>query len=157
MHSVSSTKNNAGIMISGDSLDDKGCNGDSLHIDSSALPDHSKTGDEGFSKLAPVACGNVETSNDHGEYISETTIHQVPESPNKALNLCAIDIRENGGFSEILESSEIEISTPPPDEINPEPIPSRKKWNSDENSPKAAKGFRKLLLFGRKGRATAAN
>uniref|UniRef100_A0A6N2LAE3 COP1-interacting protein 7 n=1 Tax=Salix viminalis TaxID=40686 RepID=A0A6N2LAE3_SALVM len=157
MHSVSSTKNNAGIMISGDSLDDKGCNGDSLRIESSALPDHSKTGDEGFSKLAPVACGNVETSNDHGEYISETTIHQVPESPNKALNLCAIDVRENGGFSEIMESSEIEISTPPPDEINPEPLHSRKKWNSDENSPKAAKGFRKLLLFGRKGRATAAN
>ncbi|KAJ6752096.1 hypothetical protein OIU85_002514 [Salix viminalis] len=128
MHSVSSTKHNAGIMISGDSLDDKGCNGDSLRIDSSALPDHSKTGDEGC-----------------------------PESQNKALNLCAIDVRENGGFSEILESSEIEISTPPPDEINPEPIHSRKKWNSDENSPKAAKGFRKLLLFGRKGRATAAN
>ncbi|PNT59338.1 hypothetical protein POPTR_001G403700v4 [Populus trichocarpa] len=153
LQSVSSAKNKAGNMISGDSLDDKGCNGDSLHKDSSA-------GDEGFSKVAPVVCEYIETPGDHGEYTSETTIHHVPESPNKALNLCAVNIRENGGFSEILElpeKSEIEISTPPPDEINPEPIHSRKKWNSDENSPKAAKGFRKLLLFGRKGRATAAN
>jgi hypothetical protein len=92
LQSVSSAKNKAGNMISGDSLDDKGCNGDSLHKDSSA-------GDEGFSKVAPVVCEYIETPGDHGEYTSETTIHHVPESPNKALNLCAVNIRENGGFS----------------------------------------------------------
>ncbi|XP_061984373.1 COP1-interacting protein 7-like [Populus nigra] len=160
LHSVASTENNAGNMISAGNLDDKGCNGDSLHMDSSAPHNHSRAGDEGFSKVAPVVCEDIETSDNHGEYISETIINPVLESPNRALNPCAVDIRENGAFSEILESpekSEIEISTPPPDEINPEPIHSRKKWNSEDNSPKVAKGFRKLLLFGRKGRASAAN
>ncbi|CAK7327584.1 unnamed protein product [Dovyalis caffra] len=152
--SVASTEKNAGNMISGDNIDDKGCNGDSLNIDSSAQHDHSKSGDEGFTKVAPVVCEVIKTFDDLGQYISETKMHLVPESPNKALNLCAVDNRENGGFCEILEShekSEIEISTPPPDVINPEPVHSRKKWSRDENSPKAAKGFRKLLLFGRKG------
>ncbi|KAG5235514.1 hypothetical protein OIU76_025545 [Salix suchowensis] len=158
LHSVASTENNAGNMISAGILDGKGCNGDSLHMDSSAS--QSKAVDEGFSKVAPVVCEDIETSDNHGEYISETIIHPVLESPNMALNPCAVAIRGNDAFSEILESpekSEIEISTPPPDEINPESIHSRKKWNSDENSPKVAKGFRKLLMFGRKGRASAAN
>ncbi|KAI5571607.1 hypothetical protein POPTR_011G122900v4 [Populus trichocarpa] len=160
LHSVASTENNAGNVISAGNLDDKGCNGDSLHMDSSAPHNHSRAGDEGFSKVAPVVCEDIETSDNHGEYISETIIHPVLESPNRALNPCAVDIRENGAFSEILESpekTEIEISTPPPDEMNPEPIHSRKKWNSEDHSPKVAKGFRKLLLFGRKGRASAAN
>ncbi|KAJ6728042.1 COP1-INTERACTING PROTEIN 7 [Salix koriyanagi] len=160
LHSVASTENNAGNMISAGILDGKGCNGDSLHMDSSASHNHAKAVDEGFSKVAPVVCEDIETSDNHGEYISETIIHPVLESPNMALNPCAVAIRGNDAFSEILESpekSEIEISTPPPDEINPESIHSRKKWNSDENSPKVAKGFRKLLMFGRKGRASAAN
>lgn len=44
-----------------------------------------------------------------------------------------------------------ETSTPPPN-IEPsfEQNYSRKKWNNGENSPKLTKGFRKLLLFGRK-------
>lgn len=49
------------------------------------------------------------------------------------------------------EISAVEISTPPPNnEMSPEPIHSRKKWNDNENFPKVTKGFRKLLLFGRK-------
>ncbi|CAL5200835.1 unnamed protein product [Lathyrus oleraceus] len=45
--------------------------------------------------------------------------------------------------------SEIQISTPPPS--NQESIHNRKKWiNEEEDSSKAAKGFRKLLFFGRR-------
>ncbi|KAJ6724436.1 COP1-INTERACTING PROTEIN 7 [Salix viminalis] len=50
LHSVASTENNAGNMISAGILDGKGCNGDSLHMNSSASHDHSKADDEGFSK-----------------------------------------------------------------------------------------------------------
>ncbi|CAA2973768.1 Hypothetical predicted protein [Olea europaea subsp. europaea] len=49
------------------------------------------------------------------------------------------------------EISAVESSTPPPnDEMTPDLINSRKKWNDNENFPKVTKGFRKLLLFGRK-------
>ncbi|RYR43823.1 hypothetical protein Ahy_A08g040219 [Arachis hypogaea] len=44
-------------------------------------------------------------------------------------------------------------ATPPPplsDQVMSEPVHSRKKWNNDEDSSKAAKGFRKLLFFGRR-------
>lgn len=44
-----------------------------------------------------------------------------------------------------------ELSTPPPKiEPDAEVNHSRKKWNSGESSPKVTKGFRKLLLFGRR-------
>ncbi|CAL5402975.1 unnamed protein product [Camellia sinensis] len=42
------------------------------------------------------------------------------------------------------------VYSTPNDKMASEPIHSRKKWNGDENSPNATKGFRKLLLFGRK-------
>ncbi|GFP78594.1 hypothetical protein PHJA_000002900 [Phtheirospermum japonicum] len=49
------------------------------------------------------------------------------------------------------EISVVEISTPPPcDETNEELNHSRKKWNNGESSPKIPKGFRRLLLFGRR-------
>nr|GMC76627.1 COP1-interacting protein 7 [Ipomoea batatas] len=49
------------------------------------------------------------------------------------------------------EISPPELSTPPPhDEVNLETLQSRKKWISDEHSPKIAKGIRKFLSFGRK-------
>ncbi|KAM7250280.1 hypothetical protein ACFE04_022163 [Oxalis oulophora] len=66
-------------------------------------------------------------------------------------------VNENGG-TEVnfvrAPITEIEVSTPPPsdDALDQDSIHSRKKWNSDENSPKAAKGLRKLLLFGRKSK-----
>ncbi|KAL8046527.1 hypothetical protein ABFX02_08G183200 [Erythranthe guttata] len=43
-------------------------------------------------------------------------------------------------------------STPPPNEEtnDQETIHSRKKWNNGESSPKVPKGFRRLLLFGRR-------
>ncbi|PIN22723.1 hypothetical protein CDL12_04540 [Handroanthus impetiginosus] len=51
------------------------------------------------------------------------------------------------------EISVVNISTPPPDNetTNQELIHSRKKWNNGESSPnKIPKGFRRLLLFGRR-------
>ncbi|KAM4092730.1 hypothetical protein ACJW30_06G061300 [Castanea mollissima] len=65
-----------------------------------------------------------------------------PEGANDAIN-------EN--FQVTPEISEIEISTPPPGNgAVSESNHSRKKWESDENSTKATKGFRRLLMFGRK-------
>lgn len=57
------------------------------------------------------------------------------------------------------EISEIEESTPPPSTDTAAESPhSRKKWNTeDQNSPKVTKGFRKLLLFGRKSKTSAVN
>ncbi|KAL8145018.1 uncharacterized protein LOC141706774 [Apium graveolens] len=47
------------------------------------------------------------------------------------------------------EFSVTEMSTPPPEiHLRVEPLSSRKKWDNSEDSLKAAKGFRKLLLFG---------
>ncbi|KAI4333701.1 hypothetical protein L6164_018475 [Bauhinia variegata] len=47
--------------------------------------------------------------------------------------------------------SGIDISTPPTsDTATPELTYSRKKWNSEDDSSKAAKGFRKLLFFGKR-------
>lgn len=44
-----------------------------------------------------------------------------------------------------------EVSTPPPNnEMNLEMNQGRRKWTTDESSVKVTKGFRKLLLFGRK-------
>ncbi|KAG7024854.1 hypothetical protein SDJN02_13673 [Cucurbita argyrosperma subsp. argyrosperma] len=82
---------------------------------------------------------------------------------NKALDPSAMNTGENGVADHIAatpEISEIEIetSTPPPstnDMISEYTTHSRKKWMSDENSPKAPKGFRKLLFFGRKTRNTS--
>ncbi|KAG6591978.1 COP1-interacting protein 7, partial [Cucurbita argyrosperma subsp. sororia] len=78
---------------------------------------------------------------------------------NKALDPSAMNTGENGVADHIAatpEISEIEIetSTPPStnDMISEYTTHSRKKWMSDENSPKAPKGFRKLLFFGRKTR-----
>lgn len=57
------------------------------------------------------------------------------------------------------EISEIEDSTPPPSADTAAESPhSRKKWSTeDQNSPKVTKGFRKLLLFGRKSKTSAVN
>ncbi|KAK8482182.1 hypothetical protein V6N13_031593 [Hibiscus sabdariffa] len=86
------------------------------------------------------------------------TVDLVPPSPNNDVTSSTVNIEmdsemnEKDGSPRII--SEIEISTPPPNEaVEMEPaVHSRKKWNSGENSPKAAKVFRKLLFFGRKTR-----
>ncbi|KAK7401843.1 hypothetical protein VNO78_13653 [Psophocarpus tetragonolobus] len=74
---------------------------------------------------------------------------------NKPLIVSAVNSKVNQEIYEnnaILPSvTEKQISTPPPsNQVMPEPVHSRKKWNTDEDSSKPAKGFRKLLFFGRK-------
>lgn len=129
--------------------------------DHSAQLDNLKGDSEVTSKASPVL-EDVTVSNGHVQFVPEVTIHPLPPSPKKAFNSTALHIDEDGEanekFSVSPEISVVEMSTPPPnDKMAPEPIHSRKKWNSDENSPKATKGFRKLLLFGRKTRNTPTN
>ncbi|CBI20342.3 unnamed protein product, partial [Vitis vinifera] len=126
LHTTSSIEKNEGKVTSqGNTLDDKKCNGSSLNGDSSVpTEDHSARLD----------------------YLKASA----NKSSNTALN---IEDRSaaNKNFHVSTEISEIEISTPPPSNVlSPEPVHSRKKWDNVEDSPKATKGFRKLLLFGRK-------
>ncbi|KAL2476103.1 COP1-interacting protein 7 [Abeliophyllum distichum] len=86
-----------------------------------------------------------------------TVISKVSEASQfrDGLSTTGLNNEEDGDKAQKLhistEISAVEISTPPPsNEMSPEPIHSRKKWNDNENFPKVTKGFRKLLLFGRK-------
>ncbi|PON32567.1 COP1-interacting protein [Parasponia andersonii] len=96
------------------------------------------------------------------EQIAERTLKPDLVSPTPDSIVSPVNIEE---CSEAIENSplsreisEIEVSTPPPSsEMMAEPLHSRKKWNNDESSPKATKGFRKLLLFGRKSKTSAVN
>ncbi|KAI8005548.1 COP1-interacting protein 7 [Camellia lanceoleosa] len=166
LHSISSIeKDEVNRVLERDTSDDTSSsrnspNGDfSIHIqDHSAQLDDLKGDSEVTSKASP-ALEDMTVSNGHVQFVPEVTIHPLPPSPKKALNSTALHIDEDGEANEIFfvspEISIVEMSTPPPkDKMAPEPIHSRKKWNSDENSPKATKGFRKLLLFGRKTRNT---
>ncbi|GLT69370.1 hypothetical protein SLA2020_415270 [Shorea laevis] len=82
-------------------------------------------------------------------------VHPLQVPPKKTVKFSTVNMEEDGSINDkhlLPKVSEIEISTPPNNEIITEPVSSRKKWNNDESSPKAVKGFRKLLLFGRKSR-----
>ncbi|XP_022717047.1 COP1-interacting protein 7-like [Durio zibethinus] len=107
-----------------------------------------------FTKASTVVSEDKKTPEDCGEDIPEMTVRPMPPLPNKTVKFSTVNIEGNRAMNEKYLSpriSEIEISTPPPnDGMDMEPAHSRKKWNNDENSPKAAKGFRKLLFFGRK-------
>ncbi|KAI3441550.1 uncharacterized protein J3R85_002141 [Psidium guajava] len=90
--------------------------------------------------------------------VPEVTLHLVP-SPSIASSLDRSSTNNGSEADDSTVSKKVPVShtprvhfaTPPLiNEIAPEPVHSRKKWNSDEHSPKAAKGFRKLLFFGRK-------
>ncbi|XXG59824.1 hypothetical protein AAC387_Pa04g1842 [Persea americana] len=88
-------------------------------------------------------------------------------SGEKALNSADVGVEDENGtahenFPVAYEISEIEIisdsieSTPPPiNGMNSEPPFSRKKWTHNEGHP-ATKGIKKLLMFGRKSRNSAA-
>ncbi|KAL5802800.1 hypothetical protein ACOSQ4_031105 [Xanthoceras sorbifolium] len=151
LHSISSTEKREEDTVSQRSnLDDRSRNVNM--IDNHSVPlDHLKSDDE-LSKGPPDLCEDKRVSEDQGAYSSEMTLHPAPASPNK--NFSAANIEESRGINENFHSpeiSEIKVSTPPPSsEMNTESIHSRKKWNNDGNSPKAAKGFRRLLMFGRK-------
>ncbi|XP_070037580.1 COP1-interacting protein 7 isoform X2 [Nicotiana tomentosiformis] len=76
-------------------------------------------------------------------------------SPVNPLSSSASIMHEDSNISvEPTECQEIisnEVSTPPPNnEMNLEANNARRKWITDESSLKVTKGFRKLLLFGRK-------
>ncbi|CAL5405066.1 unnamed protein product [Camellia sinensis] len=169
LHSISSIeKDEVYRVLERDTLDDTSSsrnspNGDfSIPIqDHSAQLDNLKGDNEVTSKASPVL-EDVTVSNGYVQLVPEVTIHRLPPSPKKALYSTALYIDEDGegneNFSVSPEISVVEMSTPPPnDKMGPEPIHSKKKWNSDENSPEATKGFRKLLLFGRKTRNMPTN
>lgn len=92
---------------------------------------------------------------------------KVSPSVEKALNSADVGVEDENGtahenFPVAYEISEIEIisdsieSTPPPiNGMNSEPPYSRKKWTHNEGHP-ATKGIKKLLMFGRKSRNSAA-
>lgn len=159
IHRTSSTeKNERNLMLQREALD-KSCNGYSRDLDSPApiednpaLP-HQLTGvAEELPQESPVL------SEDRRNYIPEVSVDpHIMASHDKDSIVSAVNIDENGaatkGFAVSTEISEIEISTPYNETVS-EQLHSRKKWNGDETSPKAAKGFRKLLLFGRKSKNT---
>lgn len=71
------------------------------------------------------------------------------------LQSAALNTKERGEERRKLtfspEVSVVHISTPPPDnETDQDLSHSRKKWNDGESTLKVPKGFRKLLLFGRR-------
>ncbi|EOY12861.1 COP1-interacting protein 7, putative isoform 2 [Theobroma cacao] len=135
--------------------EDRSSNGNMLTEDKPVQLDHVK-GDEELTKASTVVSEDKRAPEDFVEDIPEMTVHPLPPLPVKTVKFATVNIEGNGGMNEKFLSpriSEIEISTPPPnDGMNTEPVHSRKKWNDDETSPKAAKGFRKLLFFGRKNR-----
>ncbi|KAI4322911.1 hypothetical protein L6164_022561 [Bauhinia variegata] len=76
-------------------------------------------------------------------------------SPNKSPAVSAVSPTVNpetdNNYSVSPKISGIDISTPPPSNMEtPEPTHTRKKWNSEDDFSKAAKGFRKLLFFGKR-------
>lgn len=160
LRSTSSTEKNGENVIS--HQDDGDCNGGSLNMASSVpTEDHVPRLDqlegtvEGLSKASSVHTVEKTLSEGPQEDIPEIAIHPMPASPNKNLMSYAENIEANGATKENFpvssEISEIEISTPPPSNgAVSEQIHSRKKWESDENPTKSAKGFKRLLLFGRK-------
>ncbi|KAJ0101774.1 hypothetical protein Patl1_04598 [Pistacia atlantica] len=154
LHNISSTeKIEEDINSQRSTLDDRYCNEIMINKPSAQL-DRSKSDDE-LSKAPTGLSEDTKVSEDKVADVSETTVHPAPASLDKGLNSSRVNIEESDGTNENFRSaeiSEIKIATPPPSEIIAEPNHSRKKWNNEDNSPKAAKGFRKLLLFGRKSK-----
>ncbi|XP_039002713.1 COP1-interacting protein 7-like, partial [Hibiscus syriacus] len=108
----------------------------------------------------PVLSDHVNAEDCNEDIPEMITADPAPPSPNKTVTSSTVNIETNSEMNEKDESpriiSEIEIISilPLPNEVmEKEPaVYSRKKWNTGQNSPKAAKGFRKLLFFGRKTR-----
>ncbi|CAN1789538.1 COP1-interacting protein 7 [Linum perenne] len=100
----------------------------------------------------PAVSGVGNASYDHlVEDISGVMIHPTPGSPEKVSAVNVEEDKERSERSAVPQRSQIEICTPPPStDVNPEPGHIRKKWNSEETSPKGSKGFRRLLFFGKR-------
>ncbi|KFK29260.1 hypothetical protein AALP_AA7G109900 [Arabis alpina] len=129
----------------------RGNNGPSENIpDAISNSDHQKVQDE--TKIDYQETVKKKTFVCEGEKIDDIGEIKVsppkPVSPKKSVTFSETNMEEKYYFSPGV--SEIDISTPPATEVDH----SRKKWNSEETSPKAtAKVFRKLLMFGRKSRS----
>ncbi|XP_008226668.1 PREDICTED: uncharacterized protein LOC103326239 [Prunus mume] len=164
LHGTSSVEKSEGnLTLQREALENGSCNGYSpnlclsvpFEVNSAKLDQFAGDAEE-LPQEFPVL------SEDKRNYLPEMSVYPpIPRSPNKTSIVSAVNIEENGPITKNLpissEISEIEISTPPSDETLREQLHSRKKWNSDETSPKAAKGFKKLLLFGRKSRNSPVN
>ncbi|KAK8706167.1 hypothetical protein V6N13_049742 [Hibiscus sabdariffa] len=137
------------------SPEDQSSNGNIATEDKPVQIDHIK-GDEEFTEASKVVSEDNLAPEGFGKDITETTVHPVPPVPVKSVRFSTVNVEEIGAMNEKFQPrrvSEIEISTPPPnDGMDKEPMLSRKKWNNDESPPKVAKGFRKLLFFGRKSK-----
>ncbi|KAL0406827.1 UNVERIFIED_CONTAM: COP1-interacting protein 7 [Sesamum latifolium] len=99
--------------------------------------------------METVPHGNV---HDHVGLTPQTAVDPTVGNNPKSTSL---HINEKGDEKKKLsfspEISVMNISTPPSNyETSPELSHSRKKWNNGESSPKIPKGFRRLLLFGRR-------
>ncbi|KAM7498735.1 hypothetical protein LguiA_023149 [Lonicera macranthoides] len=141
LHSVSPVIKNVDMVLKSDMFDDNCCNavpynGD-LSVDTenhSTRVNHLEGDNNVLPKESPVLHEDTEVSKD--------------------LNSATLEIKEdevaNKKFPVSPEITVVEFSTPPPNEL--ELNQSRKKWNSSDTSPKATKGLRKLLFFGRKSR-----
>ncbi|MED6160651.1 COP1-interacting protein 7 [Stylosanthes scabra] len=110
-----------------------------------SLPNHGVS-----SKLSSLAA-------DTPQHIAEAIMNPIAASPTKPQAVSAVSSKVNLEIDECnafpIEVPKKQIATPPPppsDQVMSEPVHSRKKWNNDEDSSKAAKGFRKLLFFGRR-------
>ncbi|XP_028791924.1 COP1-interacting protein 7-like, partial [Neltuma alba] len=148
-----STEKNAGHSISekDSMLENVG------QLDTSSVPNQGRMFGRNQSKGEVLDKLSSAPKEDKPEHTTDVIINPKAASPNNALTppKSAVDSKvyheshENSPAPP--KKSEIEISTPPPSGgLTSEPIHSRKKWNSVEDSSKAAKGFRKLLFFGRK-------
>ena len=110
------------------------------------VEDQTKIDDEEIVKKTSVCEDKQVTNNLCSEDVEEVKASPPkPVSPKKSVTFSETNMEEKYFFSPTV--SETDVSTPPATEQDH----SRKKWNSEETSPKAtAKGFRKLLMFGRK-------
>lgn len=127
-----------------------------IHKDSS-LPnhDHSLGGNQSRVEEVPNKLSSLPSDN-KPQHITDMITNPPAVLPSKPLTVSAVNSKVNHEIDEsnafLPKVTETQNSTPPPPSIQviPEPVHSRKKWNSDEDSSKPAKGFRKLLFFGRK-------
>ncbi|KAF9587412.1 hypothetical protein IFM89_002141 [Coptis chinensis] len=127
---------------------------------------------ENYGKLDPSQLGNgdvyiatpilhVEKTIGHTSQINgvttESRVDSLPAETKYALKLDEVLRTENERSLVSTEISEEEMtpnwneSTPPSiSELSLDQTHSRRKWTSEESSPTTAKGFKKLLMFGRK-------
>ncbi|KAI9078898.1 hypothetical protein K1719_039168 [Acacia pycnantha] len=119
-------------------------------LDTNSGPNQGHTFGRNLSKGEVLDKVSSAPREDKPEDTNDVIINPKAASPNKTLtpSMSAVDSKvyhkSHENYPASPKNSGIEISTPP------EPVHSRKKWNSGEDSSKAAKGFRKLLFFGRR-------